>query len=214
MQYGWRDSVAATNGIDKIKAINVSRHGHALDKLGRSSADLVDVVKQASKYMAAWYGYKAPCSSMTECRQQMWAQQIGKPTAASKLCGLPPTTEASQENVYRAHFQVAQWYSALIGDPLPLNAVDYGWEAGATNKCLIPRNISEGVRYAPEHILQLIKCGCSSQRPSKKGNCGCMRNPLPCTMFFACGGHSCFDPSTHRPMLTMIWNTMYKMYAL
>jgi len=38
--------------------------------------------------------------------------QPGQSTAAPKLCGLPPATEAFEQNVYRAHFQVAQWYSA------------------------------------------------------------------------------------------------------
>ena len=65
---------------------------------------------------------------MTECRQQLWTQKIEKSTAAPKLCFLPPTTEAFEQNVYRAHFQVAQWYSTMSGDPPPLNAVDYGWE--------------------------------------------------------------------------------------
>jgi len=34
------------------------------------------------------------------------------------------TIKAFKQNVYRAHFHVAQWYSALSGDPSPLNAVD------------------------------------------------------------------------------------------
>ena len=33
-----------------------------------------------------------------------------------------------------AQFQVAEWYSALSGDPPPLNAVDYGWEANEANE--------------------------------------------------------------------------------
>jgi len=137
------DSVAATYGIGKTKAIKVTRHGHALDKLGQSTADLTNVVKQSTDFMAACYGCKAPCSSMPECRQQLWAQKTGKSTAALKLCGLPPTTEAFEQNVYRTHFQVAQWYSALSGDPPPLNAVDYGCKADEANKCLIPRNMAE-----------------------------------------------------------------------
>ena len=65
------DSVAASYGIDKTKAIEVSRQGHALDQLGQSTADLADVVKQSTVLMAAYYGRKTPCSSMTECRQQL-----------------------------------------------------------------------------------------------------------------------------------------------
>jgi len=86
-----------------------------------------------------------------------------KVNSSTKLCGLPPTTEAFEQNVYRAHFQVAQWHSALSGNPPPLNAVDCRWEAVETNKCRIPRNMAEGVPYAPEQILKLVKCSCASE---------------------------------------------------
>jgi hypothetical protein len=43
------------------------------------------------------------------------------------------TAEAFEQNVYRAHFQVAQWYSALNQDPPPINAMGYGWEVDKAN---------------------------------------------------------------------------------
>ena len=96
---------------------------------------------------------------------------------------LPPTKEAFEQNVYRAHFQVAQWY----------RAVDYGWEADEINRSLNPRNMREGVPYAPDYILKLIRCGCSSKETCK-GRCGCSKNQLACTIFCACGGDSsCFN---------------------
>ena len=78
-------------------------------------------------------------------------------TTAPKLCSFPPTTEEFEQNVRRAHYQVAQWYNALSGNPSPFSAVDYGWEADSTNKCLIPRTMKDGVPYAPEYILKLVK---------------------------------------------------------
>ena len=89
---------------------------------------------------------------------------IGKSTLAPKLCSLPPTTEAFEQKVRRVHHQLAQWYSGLSGDPPPLNAVDYGWESDNTNRCLIQRNMADGVPYAPEHVLKLVRCGCASKR--------------------------------------------------
>ena len=44
-------------------------------QLGQSTVDLTDVVKHSTDFMAACYGCKAPCSSITECRQQLWAQK-------------------------------------------------------------------------------------------------------------------------------------------
>ena len=123
---------------------------------------------------------------MTECCQQQWARKIGKTTVAPKLCSLPPTTEAFEQNVRRAHHQVALWYSALTGNPPALDAVEYGWETDDTNKCLIPRNMADGVSYAPEDILKLVRCGSSSERPCKGGNC-LHGTPTAFTMFCACG---------------------------
>ena len=105
------DSVAATYGLGKTKAITVARKGYTLDLLGQPMAAIDKVVKQATVFIATCYGLKTPCSSMTDCRQQQWAQKIGKSSAAPKLCSLPPTTEAFEQNVHRAHHQVALWYT-------------------------------------------------------------------------------------------------------
>ena len=54
--------------------------------------------------------------------------------------------------------------------------------------------MAEGVSYAPEQILKLVKCGCVSEGSGKGANCGCMGHQLPCTMFCACGGGcTCLD---------------------
>ena len=166
------DSVAATYGLGKTNAITVASKGYTLDLLGQPMAAIDKVV------IATCYGLKTPCSSMTDCRQQQWAQKIGKSSAAPKLCSLPPTTEAFEQNVRRAHDQVALWYSALGGDPPAMNAVEDGWESVDTNRRLIPRNMANGISYAPEHILKLVMCGCSSERPCKGGNCSCMGHQL------------------------------------
>ena len=128
------DSVAATYGLGKTKAITVARKGYTLDLLGQPMADIDKVVKQATVFIAACYGLKTPCSSMTDCRQHQWAQKIGKSSAAQKLCSLPPTTEEFEQNVRRAHHQVALWYSALGGVPPAMNAIEYGWESDDTNR--------------------------------------------------------------------------------
>ena len=63
----------------------------------------------------------------------------------------------------RTHYQVALWYSALGGDTFPISPVDFGWEDDHTNKSLIPRNMADGVAYANEHILKLVRCGSVSE---------------------------------------------------
>ena len=44
-----------------------------------------------------------------------------------KLCSLPPTTEAFQLNVRRAHFQSAIWNRSLMQEPPNLDPTEYGW---------------------------------------------------------------------------------------
>ena len=109
-----------------------------------------------------------------------------------------PTTEAFEQIIRGAHDQLAQWYSTLSGVAPPLNAVDYGWEADNTNKCLLQRNMAYmyGLPYyAPEHVLNLVRCGCASERACRGGNCGCMGHQLVCTMLCACGsGPACSNP--------------------
>ncbi|KAG0729729.1 hypothetical protein GWK47_003399 [Chionoecetes opilio] len=94
--------------------------------------------------------------------------------------------------------ETARKHSAIVPEFLALHALtglEHGWEADDTNKCLIPRNMEDGVSYAPEHILKLVRCGCTSERACRGGKCGCMGRQLPCTMFCTCGGGTaCSNP--------------------
>ena len=113
-----------------------------------------------------------------------------------------PTTEAFQQIVRRAHHQLAQWYSTLRGVASPLNAVDYGWEADTTNKCLLPRNMAYSVPYAPEHVLKLVRCGCASEWACRGVNWGYMVHQPVCTMFCDCGSGPCSNPFNAKERTT------------
>ena len=91
-------------------------------------ADIDKVVKEATIFIAACYGFETPCSFMADCRQQQWAYEIGTSTTATTLCRLPSSTVSCGQYFRRAHHQVALWYSAVSGDAPALNAVEYGWE--------------------------------------------------------------------------------------
>ena len=134
------DSVAGTYGVGKTTAVKIASKGYRLNLLGDLTADFQKVEHQSMEFMAACYGIQK-CSSMTECRQKLWAQRTGKSSSVPKLCSLPPTTEAFHENVLRAHLQVATWYASLLGEPPAQDPVQFGWEADPVNKCLIPQNM-------------------------------------------------------------------------
>ena len=190
------DTVAAIYGVGKVTAISVAKKGFKLNSIGKVGADMKQVEREATAFIAACYCSNMKCNSMTECRQRMWAIKTGKnTTSAPKLCSLPPTTEAFVQNVLRCHYQVAQWYGALESNPPPLNPVEFGWDADHTNKSLFPCTVTEGVSLVPETVLKLIRCGCESERACKGNNCGCTGRQVTCTIFCACaGGLGCSNP--------------------
>ena len=102
------DTVAATYGIGKKKAVAVFRKRFTLDKLWDMSGDIPAVIEQATKFMSACYGITNACTTMTDCRRRLWGQKMGKLTTAPKLCTLPPTTEAFELNVRRAHIHTGR----------------------------------------------------------------------------------------------------------
>ena len=88
-------------------------------------------------------------------------------TTTPKLKALPPTTEAFEENVKRAHLQTCIWKAALDEDPPDLDPANFGWIRDDSNKSLTPVTVPCGVQPAPPDFLKLIRCGdqtCSSRR--------------------------------------------------
>ena len=83
------DTVAATYGVGKTKAIAVAQKGYKLDQLGQPTADTDKVLQQATEFMGACYGITTGASSMTEIRQLLWAQKIGKSTTAPNSAVYP-----------------------------------------------------------------------------------------------------------------------------
>ena len=126
-------------------------------------------LRYAEKYGLAW-----------------WAEK--KATKAPELKSLPPTKEAFEENVKRAHIQTAIWKSALQSDPPPFDPVEFGWERDERAKCLKPVTLQPDVSVAPSEVLEMIRCGCSTETPCSTAMCGCYTGHLSCTIFCGCHG--------------------------
>ena len=93
-----------------------------------------DITKQATAFMCKCYN-----AAMIEARIRVWTAKTGRKAAAKipKLCSLPPTSEAFQENVKRAHFQCAVWRRALQ-EPPDLDPRKFGWFKDEETKFLSP----------------------------------------------------------------------------
>ena len=139
------DTVASCFGGGKVAALEVLRHGHrSLNLLGNTGGPpFSEVVDQATHFMLVCYGQQR-CLSMTEARQQMWFSKVSRSMAsAPKLCSLPPTSEAFEQNVARAHLQVAIWLHALDPNPPVLDPTYYGWSQAEGSTALSPTTVPQ-----------------------------------------------------------------------
>ena len=121
--------MASYFGVGKVAALKVLRHGQrSVNLLGNTGGPpFLEVVDQATHFMLACYGQQR-CHSMMEACQQMWFSKVSRSKAsAPKLCSLPPTSEAFEQNVARVHLQVAIWFHALDPNPPVLDPTPYGW---------------------------------------------------------------------------------------
>lgn len=185
------DQVALHHGIGKAKMLKVVKNGSCrLNSLGDLTADFEVVVKEATKFIVECYGVK-DADTMTDARVKVWIGKMGKKSNVKmpKLCSLPPTTEAFKENVKRAHFQCAVWRNATI-EPPDQRPTSYGWQRDESAKSLVPISLPKEQRLAPEYIMKIVCCACSSVTPCKTKACGCVSANLACTMFCNCQASS------------------------
>lgn len=88
------------------------------------------------------------------------AKLTAKPPA---LRSLPLTDEPLELNITRAYLQGAYCENLVTGEPLKLDPCKVGWEEDPYNPSLLrPVIMSKGLQVAPEEVLRITKCNCSS----------------------------------------------------
>ena len=153
---------------------------HALTFVGDTSRILSEVIAQATPFILACYG-QSKCTSLTGERQKMWANKVYQSVAgAPKLASLSSTNEAFNENVARAHLQLAVWRNALQPYPPAIDPTAFGWSLAEGSKTLIPTTLPSDTPLAPDDLLKLLRCSCSSETPWKTHRCGCSSASLAC----------------------------------
>ncbi len=108
-------------------ALKAVRAGHSLSHLGNVYSNITLAIAQASEFVAACYG-QTKCAAMSDARLKVWATKTGKGyTSTPKLSSLPPTKEAFEENVNRAHYQSYVWRSLEAAESPVADPDKYGW---------------------------------------------------------------------------------------
>ena len=78
------------------------------------------------------------------------------------------------------------WKNCITGTPPELDPVEYGWEKDGES--LRPIMLPDGTDVAPEKVLQMTRCKCSSSQ-CKTNRCSCVKTGTNCSEF--CGWQDC-----------------------
>ena len=105
-------------------------------------------MKSVQAHIISYVGHMTkvaePCTSMTECRVNMWRSKTRKSGASSdKFCSLTSTNAAFVETINRSHLLVATWKAALLESPQTMDRSSHGWEL-VQKGILLPRTVSIG----------------------------------------------------------------------
>ena len=134
---------------------------------------------------------------MSAVRYSIWQSKMGNKKSAPDLKSLPPTSDAFEEHVHRAHYQAAVWRASMYAEPPTLDPSQYGWSRENVTNVLIPVPLSLDVSPAPLDVLKMIRCGCTSARPCSTNRCSCSAAKLSCSMFCGCrGADDCCNEQT------------------
>ena len=187
------DAVAMCHGIGKTKMLKAVQSSKcSISLLGDINAPMKDIIKQVTDFMCKCYN-SLDATTMTEARITAWLTKTGRKSALRipKLCSLPPTTEAFEENVKRAHFQCVIWRNALQ-EPPDLDPTKYGWSKDDNTNSFKPIMLPSYKSPVPDHILKLDCRSCTSETPCSSSKCGCVAAYLACMVFCPCrGGLDC-----------------------
>ena len=147
------DSVAPTYGVGKATAIAVTKKGF---KLGNTTVDVSEILSQTTTFMAACYGEGTGCFSMTECRQRLWAQIMGRSTELLLNCALSHQLQRPLHKMCSG--LIISWHSGIAHYKVSIG--------------LMPRNMAAGVPYEPDFMLKLLCHLCVSGRMCRGGKYG------------------------------------------
>lgn len=104
------DTVAALWSVGKGTVLKTVKEGmKRLDKLGEVSESFETIRLQATAFVASCYGHPSCESNTTALRYEVWLKKMSnhKLNSAPDLKVLPPTSEAFEQHVLRAHLQAA-----------------------------------------------------------------------------------------------------------
>ena len=191
------DTVSKMHGIGKIKALTQLKTGNFPPPLGDLNVSHEALVKKGTSFIGVCYGNPSSLTSMSGHRLRKWKSITKGKGKVFKLETLPPTTEAFQLHIRRAHYQAAVWRSAAYPDLPDMDPSHHGWEKDLITRTLVPMQLPLNTPIAPDVLLKLLCCSCDSEESCKTKRCSCHNNNTGCGTFCKCAES---DRGCHNPL--------------
>ena len=146
----------------------------------RADVSVEQIAEAGERALVVIYGGKIT-DNLNSLRYKKFCEKTASKSSHILSQSLPPTTASARYHSLRVYLQVQQWRGVTI-----LKPVEWGWRL--TDDHLVP-NMTD-LPPAPDRILHVIHCGCSTDCSS--GRCTCRKNNLECsTACSQCRGTSC-----------------------
>ena len=137
-------------------------------------------------------------------RQKMWANKVGQIVwlvhQNSLLC-----IQQMRHSMKMSHALTFRWQSGgmhcnQIHRQLIQQLLGDHWKKDPQ---LVPIALPSDIPLAPDDLLKLLICSCSSETPCKTQRCGCSSASIACSVFCACqDGQGCFNERTRQAFQT------------
>ena len=150
--------------------------------IGDIDSNRNDIFQTGKTFFAKLYGGKQMrITSMNELRFQLFTSRKAKAPAIKKL---PPSDEALEQHLMRAHLQTMIWRAADQQGPpaVSFEITNFGWKVSDG----IPHPITTLANIAPYELMQVVSCTCKVNNPCSRKNCSCAAAAVSCTNYCKC----------------------------
>ena len=154
----------------------------ALASLGTTSVPTDDTLAALEQFICKVY---LPHTQISKVAKLRWWLFTKKQAQSERL---PPTQDALNQAILRAHYQATVWNNDTTVNPLIPSPQTYGWKSEGGE--WIPVTTTQ--LPAPNSVLHLVKCGCTKTK-CQRASCTCRKAGFRCTDMCGCSdtGEAC-----------------------
>ena len=144
-----------------------------------------DILTAGEKALVSFFGGK-PGVGLDLLRYQRYLKKLATKTPHIQPQNLPPTAAAALFHSLRIYLRIKQWQE----EGAEMSMEDWGWKF--TDNQVFP--VATDLPPAPDSLLQLIRCNCSSDCSTMK--CICRKSGMECSPASGkCKGSACTNCS-------------------